>query len=155
MDEKSIKGFKKQTEKTFCILYKIKEIKNKENSELKISNAVVQDISMIKQEKEVLVFPFSCFEIVDIKEIKANDVDYEIHLIYLGNYSNYIKEQFGDDFFDKIQISNFSQELMESGIAQVDNLLSEWEKRIEMKIKLDKICFFLDNQEDCVGFSNI
>ena len=79
MDEKSIRCFKKKTEKTFCILYKIKEIKNKENSELKISNAVVQDISMIKQEKEVLVFPFSCFEIVDIKEIKANDVDYEIH----------------------------------------------------------------------------
>ena len=154
MDEKRIRCFKKKTEKTFCVLYKIEEIANKENTDLKISNAIIEDISMIKREKEVLIFPFSCFEIINIKEIKANGVDYEFHLKYLGNYSEYEKDQFGPDFFDNIQITNFSQELIESGIVQIDNLLSEWEKKEEIKVKLDKICFMLDDQENCISFSN-
>ena len=153
MDKETIKDFKGKNEKTFCILYVIEEIENKDNTKNKVSNAIIEDFSNQKYEKEVLVFPFSCFEIVNIKEIKADDVDYEIHLKYLGNYSKYIKEEFGANFFDKIQVSNFSKELIDKGIVPVNNIISIWKKKEEIKIKVDKICFFLDGQEDFISFS--
>ena len=152
-DKKQAKKFRGSNEVTFCIFYIIEEIENKQNTERLVSNACIEELSNYKEEKEVLVFPFSCFEIVSIKEIKADDIDYEIRLKYLGNDSKYIKEIFGANFFDNIQISNFSQDLIESGVVPIDNLLSAWEKKDEIKLKIDNICFLLENQEDCVGFS--
>ena len=155
MDKEQAYKFKGVNKYTFSVLYIIEEIPNYiENKENLISNAIIERFSASKSEKEVLVFPFTCFEIVNIKEIKKKKIDYEIRLKYLGNYSKYIKEQFGTNFFDKIQISNFSQELIDSGIANIKNFFSTWEQRKEIKIKLDKICFLLDIKEDCVSFLN-
>ena len=91
VDKKQAEKFKGSNADTFSILYEIEEIQNKENVENQISNAIIEDISKSESEKEVLVFPFSCFEIIKIKEIKANDIDYKIKLKYLGNYSKYLK----------------------------------------------------------------
>ena len=99
-----------------------------------------------------MVFPYSCFEIVEIKEIKNNGIDYEIKLKYLGYYSKYIEEQIGKNFLDKIQISHFSEELIKSGIVKIQNFFCSWAKKKYLHIKLDKICFFLDGQEDFIGF---
>ena len=47
----------------------------------------IEDISFYGYEKEVLFFPFSSFEIKDIKEsIYNNEKIYEIKLLYLGKY---------------------------------------------------------------------
>ena len=43
-------------------------------------------------EKEVLFFPFSCFEIKSINENNSNFFDYKIILNYLGKYENKIEE---------------------------------------------------------------
>ena len=50
----------------------------------------IEKISFFPNEREVLFFPFSSFEIKDIKETTlGNDKRYEIKLLYLGKYSNY------------------------------------------------------------------
>ena len=150
----NITAFKGADKSTFCILYKIEEIKDFQSIKNKVSNFDMNGIS-VYEEGEVLILPFSCFEIVKIKEIKSNKVDYEIHLKYLGNYSHYIKEQFGPDFFNKIHVSKFSEELVDSGILQIHNFFSKWEKKDEIfKIHLDKIFFLLENQEDLISNSN-
>ena len=47
-----------------------------------------KEISIFPNEKEVLFFPFSAFEIKEIKEAKLHDeIIYEIKLLYLGKYS--------------------------------------------------------------------
>ena len=144
---------------TYSILYIIEKIKNIENNGSNISNADIQKFSNFSNEKEILIFPFTCFEIVKIVKIINNPgnnnkkkIDYEIHLKYLGNYSHYIEDQFGNNFFDRIQISKFSEELINSGIVKAHNFISTWIKKKNLKIKLDKICFFLDGEEDCIGY---
>ena len=152
VDKNAIETFKNSDNDSYCILYIIEEIKNIENIDKKISNVVLKDYSKYEYEKEILVLPHSCFEIVDIKEIKNDGIDYKIKLKYLGYYSNYIEEQFGKNFFDKIQISHFSEDLIESGIIKNQNFFSTWFEYKNMEIILDKICFFLDGEEDCIGF---
>ena len=154
MGAKSAEHFKGSDKNTFCILYIIEEIKDAQNLKNIISNVIMTDISKYAEEKEVLVFPFSCFEILEIKEIKADDIDYEIHLKYLGNYSQLIKDQFSTNFFDKIQISTFSEELIDSNALTIKNFYSKWENDCIYNIKLDKICFFLDGKEDLICISN-
>ena len=52
----------------------------------------LEDISFYKDEKEVLFFPFSSFEIKEINEnITDNRKIYEIKLLYLGKYLTEIK----------------------------------------------------------------
>ena len=72
VDKNAIETFKNSDNDSYCILYIIEEIKNIENIDKKISNVVLKDYSKYEYEKEILVLPHSCFEIVDIKEIKKN-----------------------------------------------------------------------------------
>lgn len=151
----SINIFKGADKTTYCILYIIEEIKDFHNNKYKISNFDMYEISAHSKEEEVLILPFSCFEIMEIKEIKSEKVDYQIYLKYLGNYSQYIKEQFGKNFFNKIHVSQFSQELVDSGILGIHNFFSEWEKKDEIfKMQLDKILFFLESAGDLISISN-
>ena len=47
----------------------------------------IENISFYPEEKKVLFFPFSSFEIKNIKEIKfENDNGYQIDLLYLCKY---------------------------------------------------------------------
>ena len=153
-DKRRAKRFAKSSDgNTYSILYIIEEMENIDDIKYKISNADIKDFSNLTTEKEILVFPFTCFEIVKIIETSENKIDYEIHLKYLGNYSHYIEKNIGDKFFDKIQISKFSEELIGSGIVKAHNFISTWIKKKNLEIKLDKICFFLDGEKDCIGIS--
>ena len=68
-----------------------------------------EKISMYPGEKEVLFFPFSSFEIKDIKEKFFNiEKIYEINLLYLGNYLK------NDNESNKIPESEFKMELIKS-----------------------------------------
>ena len=72
-----------------------------------------EKISMYPGEKEVLFFPFSSFEIKDIKEInKGNEKIYEINLLYLGNYLK------NDNESNKIPESEFKIELIKSDLLK-------------------------------------
>ena len=51
------------------------------------THAVIEKIISYYHEREVLFFPYSSFEIKDIKQIKIDDEEvYEIRLLYLGKY---------------------------------------------------------------------
>ena len=143
--------FIKQSKQTYSILYIIEEIENNKNFDNKIFNSNIADFSDFT-EKEILVFPFTVFEIVDIKEIEQDIINYQINLKYLGNYSNYLEEELGKNYLDKISFSKFSEELIESEIVKKCNVFSMWIKKKSLEIKLDKICFFLEGEKDCVSF---
>ena len=154
-DIDNAKRFIEFEENTYSILYILEKFDNNNEEDIEIiPNALIEDLSALKEEKEVLVFPFSCFEIVDIKETNFGKINYIIRLKYLSNYSKSMKEKFGNNFFDKVQSSNFSQELLSSGILKIQNSFTFWEKLEESRIELDKICFLLDNKGDCLSFLN-
>ena len=78
-----------------------------------------------------------------LKKSDVKNIDYEIHLKYLGCYSHYIKEQLDTNFFDLIQITTFSEELFNSGLVKINNILSKWIKKEEnTNLKIQKIAFF-------------
>ena len=64
-----------------------------------------EELSIYPQEKEVLFFPFSCFEIKKIEDGRENDIDCKIiKLNYLTKYESKIKEYFENNK-DKINES--------------------------------------------------
>ena len=47
----------------------------------------IEEIALIRDEREVLFFPFSSFEVKKVKEINVGkEKRYEIYLLYLGKY---------------------------------------------------------------------
>ena len=57
------------------------------------SNSSIQEFSYYKDEKEILFFPFSSFEVGEIKLLNYNDkVYYHIKLYYLGKYEELLPE---------------------------------------------------------------
>ena len=85
----------------------------------------LRDVSFFPDEQEVLFFPFSSFEIKDIKEIQIeNEAGYEIKLLYLGKYLKDIEN-------DKTLIKNankvifeskFKDQLFETGLIKEENI---------------------------------
>ncbi|MCQ2815819.1 MAG: hypothetical protein MJ252_00995 [archaeon] len=76
------------------VKFKIEGLKNKSSSYF-ISNVVIGELSQYSREEEVLVLPFSCFEIVDIQPDKIGmdqcDIT-KITLKYLDDLEEKIKE---------------------------------------------------------------
>ena len=100
----------------------------------------IQKISVFN-EKEVLFFPFSSFEIKDIQEkTDNNEKIYEITLLYLGKY---IKETEKDNLDENIpDDSQFKKQLVEVGlIPEVKMIKSKEiiEKYQEYKVEFDSI----------------
>ena len=55
------------------------------------SNAEISEFSFYSNEKEILFFPFSCFEIMKIETNKEGDIEYsKIYLSYIGKYKTKI-----------------------------------------------------------------
>jgi surface protein len=84
----------------------------------------IENISYFPNEKEVLFFPFSSFEIQDIKEIIINnDILYEIKLLYLGKY---LKDIDNDNKIvidgKKIPESEFKKQLCEFGLIEKERI---------------------------------
>ena len=82
------------------------------------TNADIQEFSTIKTEKEILLFPFSCFEIIEVKYINNNDMKYyQVKLNYLGKYknkintsetipeTNFVKNILSSNMLDKIEMN--------------------------------------------------
>ena len=80
----------------------------------------IQNISFFPNEKEVLFFPFSAFEIKDIKE-KNNlgEKYYEIKLLYLGKYLKEIKNDKNlTTKENKIPDTEYKKQLTELGLIE-------------------------------------
>ena len=84
----------------------------------------IEKISYMPNEREVLFFPFSSFEIKDIKETKiGNENGYEIKLLYLGKY---LKDIENDKNIivneNKIPDTEFKKQLYETGLIEIEKI---------------------------------
>ena len=104
----------------------------------------IENISIFPNEKEVLFFPFSSFEIKSIQNDINNPEMYRINLFYLGKY---LKEFQKDENFtsleDKIPDSEFKKHLLKSKIVKKEYIkninISKYFKALKiMKKKLFK-----------------
>jgi len=84
----------------------------------------IENISFYPEEKKVLFFPFSSFEIKNIKEIKfENDNGYQIDLLYLGKYLKKIKNDKNmTQSEDKLPDSEFKRQLSEFGLIKKEKI---------------------------------
>ena len=130
---------------TLKVLYIIESIENNNNyDKITLSNAQLKKFSDFNEE-EVLLFPLSCFELDKIEG--NNGEEYLIiHLKYLGAYGNIIMEQLGENFMEKIEPTNFSQDLLVNGIVK-NNYTALWLLKEKINLKIDKIFFFMKNGE--------
>ena len=84
----------------------------------------LENVSYYQDEREVLFFPFSSFEIKSLKEVEIRGIDaYEIKLLYLGKY---LKEIQNDKNLilneNTIPDSEFKNQLDESGIIKKEKI---------------------------------
>ena len=112
------------------VLYIFTKGKNldKENA----TNSDIQQFSFFKKEKEILFFPYSCFEITKINQKKEGDKNYlEVYLSYLGEYKSVINK------LDKIPENGFTKEICSS--ETLDKLeMNKEENQKKFDFKLDK-----------------
>ena len=88
------------------------------------THADIEKISIYPKEREVLFFPFSSFEIQDVKEVNMNNEQvYEIELLYLGKY---LKDLVDDKSLslngNKLPESEFKIQLINSGLIKKEKI---------------------------------
>ena len=88
------------------------------------THADIEQLSYFPDEKEVLFFPFSSFEVQSIEDTKINNRKaYKLKLFYLGKY---LKELTKDENFikseEKLPKSNFRQSLEESKLIKLEQI---------------------------------
>ena len=92
-----------------------------------ITNTNIQNISLFPEKKEILFFPYSCFEVSEISNINIlNDEYIHIKLKYLGKYKNKIPEEIKD--WKNIPETNFIISLIQSqiiGSEKIKNIVEE------------------------------
>ena len=99
-----------------------------ENIDYNLStHADIEEISFYANNKEVLFFPFSSFEIKEINEVtNSNEIIYEIKLSYLSKYLN-DKKDVNSIIESKVKIpeSDYQKSLFSSGLISeeiIDNI---------------------------------
>ena len=105
------------------------------------THADLEELSFYPNEKEVLFFPFSSFEIIDLKKNKIEkDNIYEIKLQYLGKYLKDIeKDNKLKSSGDTLPESEFRKQLIESGLIQNDVKIDFITKDLTNQFKDSKI----------------
>ena len=109
------------------------------------THADIEKLSFYPNEREVLFFPFSSFEIKEIKEkIINNENRYIIKLLYLGKY---LKELEKDKKYIQneniIADSEFKKQIIDSGLIKQNKITNNKQlfqkyKEYKSKIKIDK-----------------
>ena len=132
---KSFLSFSKERE----IAEKYLKLKNNDNNLSKVlyilekddnldyslaSHSDIEKISFFPNEREVLFYPFSSFEIKDIKEVNLNGENiYEINLLYLGKYLKEIEKN--KDLIEKENIipdSEYKKQMIDFGLIKPEKL---------------------------------
>ena len=86
------------------------------------THADIENISLFPNEKEVLFFPFSSFEIRDIKPIKGQKT-YEIELLYLGKYlKEILKDKNLFETEENIPNTEFKKEIIKFGLIKSESI---------------------------------
>ena len=117
-------------------------LENENNLDYSLStHADIEKISYIPKEKEVLFFPFSSFE---IKEIKEDNNRYEMYLKYLGKYLKELEKNEDDNI---IPNSEFQKQMIEFGLIEKvkGKVTSKFilEKYIQYKNEINNINYII------------
>ena len=125
---------KNPTEKNVRVLYILK-------SELGLNpknatNADLDGISYYENEKEILLFPFSVYEINN--DIRKKENYYEIYLNYLGKYKELFQFKDETDLYNSIFESKFIKELELAGLFSQIWLAKKSLCRIELNFNFYK-----------------
>ena len=95
-------------------------------------NSDIQQFSYFAKEREILFFPFSCFEITKINKAKLDDINYlEIYLFYLGEYKSVINK------LDKIPENGYTKEICSSETLEKIEMNKEENKK-KFNFEMDK-----------------
>ena len=82
--------------------------------------ADIKKFSFFKKEEEILVFPFTCFEVKSIEKKEDKDINktyYIIHLDYLGKYKEKFNGKDPDDLIEEIpEESLYAQQVFSTDI---------------------------------------
>ena len=106
------------------------------------TNTDIERISIFGNEKEVLFFPFSPFEIKEVKEIQNEDETiYEVRLLYLGKYLKEIEKDVNIiEIENDIPDSEFKKQILEIGLIdknkinntkQIFNNFKQFQNKVE------------------------
>ena len=95
------------------------------------THADIEKISFYPNEKEVLFFPFSSFEIKEIK--KVNDKGENIYIIKLFYLGKYIKQLENNMDSKKIPDSEYKQQIIKSGLISKVEPVEDTPKNINKK----------------------
>ena len=118
----------KENEKRVLYIFKKCEDLDKENA----TNAVLENYSRYKKEREILFFPYSCFEITQINNSQIDNINYlKVYLSYLGEYKSVINK------LDKIPENGFAKEILSSGALDKIEMNKE-ENKNKFDFKIDK-----------------
>ncbi len=110
-----IKFIGKTDDKKYGIVFILKNNYNMENKYT--SNADIEFLSAFRNEREVLFFPFSSFEINKIQEVQINGIKItQINLNYLGKYEQQLKQE--KNIEQIIPKSSFQNLIVQTGIIK-------------------------------------
>ena len=83
----------------------------------------IENISIFGNEKEVLFFPFSPFEIKSIKDVEGDETVFEVRLFYLGKYLKEIEKDVNIvDLESELPDSEFKKQILEIGLIEKDKI---------------------------------
>ena len=91
------------------------------------TNVDIQEFSAIKSEKEILLFPFSCFEIIEVKQVEIDGKNiYQVKLNYLGKYKEKINNL---NKSVAIPETNFVKNILSSNVLEKNEMNKESNKK--------------------------
>jgi hypothetical protein len=144
LDKDVAMGFMKNkvpTEKQYRVLY---ILQSSEINEKNATNADLTEISFFEKEKEILLFPFSIYEISDVKK-ESNY--YLIYLNILGKYKRDFDYQSRSEIIDSIHQSKYFKMIQRSGLVssltKLENLVVHF-KTFDGTIYISWVCKYTD-----------
>ena len=113
-------------------------IENPINKNFCNSCAFIKNYSYYKKESETLFFPFSCFEIINMKIVNENE--FVITLNYLGKYADLFKGEDPMDLLEKIpEISLLALDVLNTRIFKPTIKTPKWFIDINKEMNQKKI----------------
>ena len=132
-------------------LSKVLYILEKENNiDYKLStHADIEEISYFPNEREVLFFPYSSFEIKEVNQINiGGEKGYEIKLLYLDKYLKEIENNNIINKENKIPDSEFKKYLCEFGLIRPERIKNINPKKLYKEYKKYEEDIEKENEED-------
>ena len=104
------------------------------------THADIEKLSLMPDEREVLFFPFSSFEIKEIKPPEQNKDIYVIKLLYLGKYLKEIntEQNFVGQNID-LPKTDFTKDIVDSGLVEKKNIEKNNIHNLIEKFRVNKV----------------